>query len=47
MSNREPVGREFEDLPERSEDQVPMLAAESSLSKDWLTPEEDEAWTGL
>jgi hypothetical protein len=25
---------------------VPMLAAESSLAKDWLTPEE-EAWANL
>jgi hypothetical protein len=47
MSNREPVDLKFEDLLERSEDQVPMLAAESSLSKDWLTPEEDEAGAGL
>lgn len=23
---------------------VPMLAAESALNKDWLTPEEDAAW---
>ncbi len=23
------------------------LASESSLSKDWLTPEEDEAWRDL
>ena len=26
---------------------VPMLAAESALSKDWLTPEEDAAWANL
>lgn len=26
---------------------MPMLAAESSLAKDWLTPEEDEAWASL
>jgi hypothetical protein len=26
---------------------VPMLAAESSLAKDWLTPEEDAAWANL
>jgi hypothetical protein len=25
----------------------PMALAESSLSKDWLRPEEDEAWRGL
>jgi hypothetical protein len=26
---------------------TPMLAAESSLAKDWLTPEEDAAWANL
>ncbi len=26
---------------------VPGLAAESSLAKDWLTPEEDVAWASL
>ncbi len=26
---------------------VPSLAAESALSKDWLTLEEDEAWANL
>ncbi len=26
---------------------LPALAAESSLAKDWLTPEEDEAWANL
>lgn len=26
---------------------VPTLAAESSLAKDWLTPEEDAAWANL
>jgi hypothetical protein len=26
---------------------LPMLAAESSLSKDWLSPEEDAAWANL
>jgi hypothetical protein len=25
----------------------PMLAAESALAKDWLTPEEDAAWASL
>ena len=29
------------------ENAVPMLAAEPSLAKDWLTPEEDEAWANL
>jgi hypothetical protein len=26
---------------------VPAMAAESALSKDWLTPEEDAAWSSL
>jgi hypothetical protein len=26
---------------------MPKLAAESSLAKDWLTPEEDAAWANL
>jgi hypothetical protein len=26
---------------------LPILAAESSLSKDWLSPEEDAAWANL
>ena len=26
---------------------LPTLAAESALAKDWLTPEEDEAWANL
>ena len=26
---------------------LPALAAESSLAKDWLAPEEDEAWANL
>jgi hypothetical protein len=25
----------------------PLLAAESSLAKDWLTPEEDADWANL
>ena len=26
---------------------APLAAAESSLAKDWLTPEEDAAWANL
>ena len=26
---------------------VPTMAAESSLAKDWLSPEEDAAWASL
>jgi len=27
--------------------ETPLLAAEASLAKDWLSPEEDSAWAGL
>jgi hypothetical protein len=30
-----------------AEASLPMLAAESSLTKDWFTPEEDTAWDSL
>lgn len=30
-----------------SEDAVSIIAAESALAKDWLTPEEDAAWASL
>ena len=30
-----------------SEAVAPAAAAESSLAKDWLTPEEDAAWASL
>jgi hypothetical protein len=30
-----------------AEGAMPMLAAESALGKDWLTPEEDAAWGNL
>lgn len=32
---------------EQSEASIPALAAESSLAKDWLSPEEDAAWANL
>jgi hypothetical protein len=32
---------------EHAEASVPALAAESSLVKDWLSPEEDAAWANL
>ena len=32
---------------EHAEASVPMLAAESSLAEDWLSPEEDAAWANL
>ena len=35
-------------LKERHADTAaPMLAAESALTKDWFTPEEDAAWESL
>jgi hypothetical protein len=30
-----------------AEDRLPLYAAESALSKDWLSPEEEEAWANL
>jgi hypothetical protein len=30
-----------------AEDAAPALLAESSLSKDWLSPEEEAAWADL
>jgi hypothetical protein len=44
MSKRELFARELNHLPEPDLDK---LAAESSLFKDWLTPEEDAAWVNL
>lgn len=32
---------------EHTEVSIPALAAESSLAKDWLSPEEDAAWANL
>lgn len=32
---------------EHAEVSIPALAAESSLAKDWLSPEEDAAWANL
>jgi hypothetical protein len=32
---------------EHTERSLPHRAAESALAKDWLTPEEDEAWAHL
>jgi hypothetical protein len=42
MSKRELIARESEEAS--IEAAMPMLAAESALNKDWLTPEEDAAW---
>jgi hypothetical protein len=30
-----------------AEASVPMMASESALAKDWLSPEEDAAWADL
>ncbi|HOK45665.1 MAG TPA: hypothetical protein PLA43_13020 [Bryobacteraceae bacterium] len=32
---------------ERAESSIPVVAAESALAKDWLSPEEDAAWASL
>ena len=42
------LGEQIEVLPQKKEDRVqPCLAIESAWAKDWLTPEEDEAWKDL
>jgi hypothetical protein len=46
MSKREPTARELDRTPERDLDML-LALAESSLAKDWLTPEEDAAWDSL
>ena len=55
MSKREPMAREVDRMSAfrrslrelRAGSAMPTLAAESSLAKDWLTPEEDAAWASL
>lgn len=32
---------------DHAEATVPMMAAETALAKDWLSPEEDAAWASL
>ena len=32
---------------DHAEAAVPMMAAETALAKDWLSPEEDAAWASL
>ena len=41
IKHRTALGRQLSQLPET------MLLSEASLSKDWNTPEEDEAWAAL
>lgn len=38
---------QFLKLSYQQEDQEPLLLSESSLNKDWLSPEEDKAWADL
>ena len=51
MSKRELIAVQLERLPEQELDRLlaflQSLAAESSLAKDWLAPEEDAAWASL
>ncbi len=59
MSKLELIAEELQHLPEQDLDKIltflrsrqhpefVTLASESSLAKDWLTPEEDEAWANL
>ena len=42
------LGDQVEVTPKKKEDRVQTcLAIESAWAKDWLTPEEDEAWKDL
>ena len=42
------LGDRVEEIPRKKEDSIPIcLAIESAWAKDWLTPEEDEAWKDL
>ena len=41
IKQRKFAGKLLSQIPET------MLMSEASLSKDWNTPEEDEAWAGL
>jgi hypothetical protein len=34
-------------MESHAEAAMPMLAAESALAKEWLTPEEDSVWVNL
>jgi hypothetical protein len=50
MSKKELIVRELVQVPEQEADtdsELPAVVAESSLSKDWLTTEEDAAWASL
>ena len=42
------LGEQIEALPQKKDDSVQTcLAVESAWAKDWLTPEEDQAWKDL
>jgi hypothetical protein len=42
------LGEQIEAFPQKKEDRAQTcLAIESAWAKDWLTPEEDEAWKDL
>jgi len=42
------LGDQVEALPKKKDDRMQTcLAIESAWAKDWLTPEEDEAWKDL
>ena len=41
IKQRKPDGKQLSQIPET------MLMSEASLSKDWNSPEEDEAWANL
>ena len=46
MSKKQIIVQELESVPEKDFD-VSARLAESSLMKDWLSPEEEAAWADL
>ncbi|MEQ1584916.1 MAG: hypothetical protein ABL895_03490 [Cyclobacteriaceae bacterium] len=47
MSTREILSEEIKKTPENIDEVRTHLASEKVLSRDWDTPEEDEAWKNL
>jgi hypothetical protein len=49
MNKQEIVDRKLRGLPDLDLNELSelMLPAQSSLAKDWLTPEEESAWASL
>jgi hypothetical protein len=48
MTKKELLIKEIEGGPAKINEKIEIvIASESSLKKDWLRPEEDEAWQNL